>query len=222
MRALLILLPLVISAQDPVPIFGTTVVIPSGLKGDLYFLPPQTMSLPDFSKLQPEGTIYTTALNVPPQHFTFGFPGVTDRVEWFAINYTGRFWVEKPGIYRFRLISDDGSRLYLDGQLIADNDLHHPATARVASLRLAGGLHTIRVPWFQGPRDGVALTLEIAGPGEQPRIFSTDEFKPPADPEKWHYAAPPLDAITDPDLSREVPETIPAPNDSKSGKKRKR
>ena len=74
MRALLILLPLVISAQDPVPIFGTTVVIPSGLKGDLYFLPPHTMSLPDFSKLQPQGTIYTTSLNVPPAALRLRLP----------------------------------------------------------------------------------------------------------------------------------------------------
>jgi hypothetical protein len=31
----------------------------------------------------------------------------------------------------------------------------------------------------------VALVLEVAGPGEQLRVFSTDEFKPPEHPENW-------------------------------------
>ena len=64
-------------------------------------------------------------------------------------------------------------------------------TVRLGSIRLADGRHTIRVPYFQGPRDTVALTLEVAGPGEQPRIFSTDEFKPPPDPETRRFPPEP-------------------------------
>ena len=173
--------------EQSVPTFGTTVVIPSGLRGVIYHIRHNSSRLPKFEKLKPEGTIYTTALNVPPQDFSIGFPGVTQRFEWFAIDYTGRFWIEKPGIYRFSLTSDDGSRLYIDDQLIVDNDGEHPPEKREGSIQLAGGIHRIRVPYFQGRRFQVALVLEIAGPGDGFRVFSTDEFKPPPNPDDWKY-----------------------------------
>ena len=176
------------SAQDaPVPTFGTTVVIPSGLRGQVYFIRHNSKRLPNFEKLKPVGTIYTSALNVPQRAFSQGFPGVTDRFEWFAIDYTGRFWIEHPGSYRFLLTSDDGARLYIDGELVIDNDGIHPPTDKAGSVELAGGIHRIRVAYFQGIRFQVALVLQVAPPGEPFRIFSTDEFKPPSDPGTWRY-----------------------------------
>src|ERR1700683_3571347 len=100
--------------DEPVVKFGTTVVINSGFRGLVYHIRKGSQRLPDFHKLKPAGAIYTSALNVPTQSFRAGFPGVTKRFEWFAIDYTARFWIEKPGAYRFALVSDDGSRLYID------------------------------------------------------------------------------------------------------------
>src|SRR5580692_7912856 len=207
--------------EQPVAVFGTTVVIPSGLRGDIYYLPSNTQTLARLSQLHPQGSIYTTSLNVPPQSFLMGFPGITKRFEWFAIDYTGKFWIEKPGLYRFRLVSDDGAMLYIDGQLIVDNDGVHSTEVRLGSIRLAGGLHTIRVPYFQGPRETVALMLEVAGPGEQPRIFSTDEFKPPPNPESWRFPSPAELPPADPDLARVHPARIPDPEEAKKKKKKK-
>jgi hypothetical protein len=161
------------------------VVVPGGLLGVIYHISPCSKFLPDFPSLDPLGVIYTSTLNVTPRDFREGFPGVTDRYEWFAIDYSGRFWIEKPGLYRFELTSDDGSRLYIDDGLAVDNDGVHPPETRTAALTLAGGIHRIRVSYFQGPRDHVALVLRVAGPGEEWRIFSTDEFKPPPDPATW-------------------------------------
>jgi hypothetical protein len=163
------------------PTFGTTVVIPSGLTGRIYRIKHNTKRLPDFARLKPSGTIYTASLNVPPQDFKQGFPGVMKRFEWFAIDYTGRFWIENPAMYRFVLTSDDGARLYIDNQLVIDNDGQHPPEARECSISLAHGVHRLRISYFQGPRFQVALVLQIAGRGEQLRIFSTDEFRPPPD-----------------------------------------
>jgi len=177
-------------AQEPVPRFGTTVVIPGGLRGVIYHIPHGTSRLPDFTRLKPVGSIYTSSLNVPPQGFRDGFPGVTKRFEWFAIDYTGRFWIEKPGLYTFVLTSDDGARLYIDDQLIIDNDRQHEPEDRTGSLRLARGVHRIRVPYYQGPRLQVALVLEVMPPGETRRIFSTDDFKPPPHPEDWPEEEP--------------------------------
>jgi hypothetical protein len=183
--------------------FGTTVVVPSGLRGDIYFLRPNTYVLPDFDRLEPVGTIWTAALNVPPRHWKDGFPGVTKRNEWFAIDYTGRFWIQKPGPYRFALMSDDGSKLYIDDVIVIDNDCQYPPVLEAATCKLSGGLHRIRVSYFQGPRDCLALVLAVAGPDEDWRIFSTDEFKPPANPDDWKYGDPSeLVAPPNQDLSR--------------------
>jgi hypothetical protein len=195
--------------QPPPPTFGTTVVDPAGLRGDIYLLPHSTLVLPDFRTLKPTGAVYTSTLNVPPQDFRAGFPGVTDRFEWFAIDYNGRFWIEKPGRYIFVLTSDDGARLYIDDQLIADNDGLHQSEDRVCSIRLAGGIHRIRVSYFQGPRFTVALVLRVAGPREQMRIFSTDEFKPPPNPENWRFPATDGGAPPTTDSTPDTDTTIP-------------
>jgi hypothetical protein len=176
--------------QDEVPVFGTTVVLPSGLKGQIYNLKTNTSKLPNFAHLKPVGAIYTSSLNIAPRAFTAGFPGVTDRSEWFAIDYTGRFWIEKPGDYSFELVSDDGSKLYIDDREIIDNDGAHVVQTRDGELNLTGGIHNIRVSYFQGRRYNLALILKVKGPGDAAwKIFSTEDYKPPAHPEDWKFGA---------------------------------
>lgn len=169
--------------------FGTTVVIPGGLRGSVYLIPKGTKVLPDFAsdQVQRVGEVWTNELNILPRHWRSGFPGLTDRFEWFAIDYTGRFWVAQPGRYTFALLSDDGSRLFLDDTPVIDDDCQHPPDLRIAAVRLEGGGHRIRVSYFQGPRDCLALVLAIAGPDHDWRIFDVREFKPPPNPEDWPF-----------------------------------
>ena len=173
------------------PTFGTTVVVPGGLHGNVYFIPKDTTVLPDFESgpVQRVGEIWTETLNIVPRHWRVGFPGLTDRFEWFAVDYNGNFWVDKPGRYTFALLSDDGSRMFIDDIPMIDNDCQHPPDLRVAALKLEGGGHKIRVSYFQGPRDCLALLLAIAGPDQKWRIFSTRDFRPPSNPEDWKYSA---------------------------------
>lgn len=193
MRMLVALaIALAAGAQD-IARFGTTVAIPDGFRGQIYFLRDGANQLPNFRKLKPKGTIYTTSINVPPQQFDQGFPGVSKRFEWFAIDYTARFWVRSPGVHRFILTSDDGSRLWIDDRLVVDNDGVHPAQDRYGDIDLSSGLHRIEVGYFQGPRFGVALVLRVMPPGERWRIFQVDEFKPPADTEIPPDAPAPVD-----------------------------
>lgn len=174
--------------QDEIPVFGTTVVLPSGLKGEVYNLKPNTSKLPNFKHLKSVGVIYTNALNIQPRDFTAGFPGVTDRFEWFAIDYTGRFWIEKPGSYTFKLESDDGAILYIDGREVVDNDGAHVPVWRQGDVMLAGGIHSIRVSYFQGRRYRLALVLQVKGPDDKDfKVFSTEDLKPPAHPEDWKF-----------------------------------
>ena len=171
----------------PITTFGVTVYDSSGLRGDVYLLEPNTASLPEFEKLEPIGAIYASALNIPPRDFQEGFPGVTDRFEWFAIDYTGNFWIERPGRYRFLLASDDGSKLYIDHKLVINNDGIHPIQSKDGTVKLKGGIHRIRISYFQGPRAHLALILAVARPGEKWRIFSTREFRPPDNPDEWKF-----------------------------------
>jgi len=187
MRLILLISAAVLAAGQEPPTFGTTVVVPGGLEGVVYHISKNSQRIPDLRKIKPQGKIYASSLNVPGRDFKEGFPGVTKRLEWFAIEYTGRFWIEKPALYGFALTSDDGSRLFIDDQAIVDNDGLHPPVTKSGIVELSGGIHSIRVQYFQGPRFNVALILEVAIPHEELRVFSTDEFKPPANPEDWKF-----------------------------------
>jgi len=145
--------------------FGTATSDSTSLKGDIYYLPEGTSSLPDFSSLTPVGSIYTRVLDVPQRSFDSGFPGVTDRFEWFAIRYTGEFNVDAEGEYAFRLVSDDGSRLIIDGETVIDNDGQHSSTSVSGSKYLARGRHQVEVDYYQGPRYYVALQFFWTPPG---------------------------------------------------------
>lgn len=179
-------------APEPTAIFGTTVVIPSGLRGLVYHIHHNSKQLPNFDQMKPAGpAIYASSLNLPPQDFKAGFPGVTKRNEWFAIDYTGNFWIAAPGMYTFSLLSDDGAKLYIDDQVVIDNDGLHAPLEKTGAADLAGGVHRIRVSYFQGPKFQIALVLKVSGAGQQMRVFSTDEFKPPPDPGQWRFPAKP-------------------------------
>jgi len=165
--------------------FGTTVVDLSGFQGRVFYLKPGTQKLPNFDHLDPVGSVYTNTLNVWPQHFTEGFPNISDRYEWFGIEYMGKIWIEKAGVYRFSLLSDDGATLRVDDKMVLNNDGMHAAMAVSGGATLTRGAHDVRVDYFQGPRLTVALVLAVAPPGEGWRIFDTTDFKPPKDPAEW-------------------------------------
>jgi len=69
---------------------------------------------------------------------------------WFAMEFDGFIKIEKDNNYVFRLISDDGSRLYIDDQLVINNDGFHGTEARDGELALKEGLHPFKVQFFQG------------------------------------------------------------------------
>ena len=154
-------------------IFGSSQYSQNSLKGDIYELPVNTKVLPNFydPKLKRIGTIWAKELNIPERDFKQGFPGVSDRIEWFAIQYSGRFGVSRPGFYVFRLLSDDGSRLSIDGRLTINNDGLHPPRSVSGSATLNEGGHEIGVEYFQGPRLHIALQLFVTPPGGTETVF---------------------------------------------------
>jgi glucose/arabinose dehydrogenase len=82
----------------------------------------------------------------------------------FAARETGFLKVSTPGRYKLVLRSKDGAKVWLDGALLVNNGGLHPVRARVKSVTLTPGLHTLRVESFANT--GVAaLILSWSGPG---------------------------------------------------------
>ena len=56
--------------------------------------------------------------------------------------------VPTAGEYTFRLTSDDGSRLYIDGNQVIDHDGLHGDTSKDGAVTLTAGVHPLRVDYF--------------------------------------------------------------------------
>lgn len=156
--------------------FGTKDKKDVSIEGKIYFLPDNTEKLPDFRALKSQGSIYTDRWDVPAREFTAGFPGVTNRFEWFALDYIGSIYVPIAGTYAFRLDSDDGSKLYLDGKVVVDNDGQHGMSESSGSVQLTKGDHPFRLSYFQGPATEIGLQLFVTPPGEAEKIFTLQDF----------------------------------------------
>lgn len=147
------------------------------VQGFAYDLPANTDKLPlNFNGMQPTASFWTTAWDIAPRKFDQGFPGVTDRVEWFAIKWEGKVNVHFPGVHTFRTLCDDGCELFIDGHRIVDNDGIHPPRQVSAQVNLAAGEHSIIIEYFQGPRWDIALQIWVTSPGQPERIFTVNDL----------------------------------------------
>jgi hypothetical protein len=131
-------------------------------RGHAYVVPNSTQKIPDLSKLTPFATLFTDSFIIQPQNFSGGFPGALVQEEWFAIRYQGAFEVPTDATYRFKLTSDDGANLYIDGEKILDNDGLHGAKDATASKALKAGKHQLQLDYLQAQKGSVALMLSIA------------------------------------------------------------
>lgn len=73
--------------------------------------------------------------------------------------FEGFIQVPADGLYTFRLTSDDGSKLYVGGKEVVDNDGLHGAVDKSGSIALAMGMHAFRLEWFNAT-GGKELNLE--------------------------------------------------------------
>jgi outer membrane protein OmpA-like peptidoglycan-associated protein len=160
-------------------VFGEKEEHINNFTGTIYYIPENTKKLPDFSKLTPVGKIYTNSLNIDKQDFQEGFPGVSDRYEYFAIDYKGEFYLKDSGAYCFTLGSDDGSKLLIDDSLIINSDYLHELVYFYRCIWLTKGLHKIEVQYFQGPRFSVALVLLYRKwENKSYEVFNLSQFYP--------------------------------------------
>lgn len=101
--------------------------------------------IPNCKKIS-EGTMNTISIEEAPvkDHFAYDF----------------RTFIQIPerGVYRFYTYSDDGSKLFIDGKQVVDNDGGHGARKMEGKIALDKGFHELRVLYFE---DYMGETLEV-------------------------------------------------------------
>jgi hypothetical protein len=84
--------------------------------------------------------------------------------EQFASEVIANVTIANPGAYTFRLISDDGSRLKVDGTTLITHDGTHAATPVDGTVTLDAGYHSLRIDHFEAG-GGQQITLQWKPPG---------------------------------------------------------
>ncbi|MGB8437385.1 MAG: DUF4347 domain-containing protein, partial [Burkholderiales bacterium] len=87
-------------------------------------------------------------------------PGDLDQ---FSIRYIGYIEITTGGTYTFQTGSDDGSKLYVDGTQVVNNDGDHAYQTQSGAIALTAGRHAIVIEFYEngGAED---LTVFYSGP----------------------------------------------------------
>ncbi|MFT5409234.1 MAG: hypothetical protein ACI9NC_001955 [Verrucomicrobiales bacterium] len=130
--------------------------------------------LPDFATLKPVKQGYVKTLDDTVRE---------DRATGYAIRYKGYLRVPADGLYVISAGTSDGSRLYVDGELVAENDGIHSTSQTLYSLALSKGLRAFELEYFKGANDGnsrQSTTAKIAisweGPGFEMRKLAREDL----------------------------------------------
>ncbi len=87
---------------------------------------------------------------------------IPNKAREYGVIFEGYINVNEDAVFEFGLNSDDGSKLYIDDDLLIDNDLKHARFLQSAGANLKKGLHKIKVAYFDvGP--GSILQVFIKG-----------------------------------------------------------
>ena len=85
------------------------------------------------------------------------------RDEYYAFSFEGYINVPENGTYRFYISSDDGSQLFINDQLVVDNDGLHGMVEKSGLVGLEKGNHKIKVAYLQ-KTGGSGLEVSWKGP----------------------------------------------------------
>lgn len=95
--------------------------------------------------------------------------GQATQSEYFAFDFVTTLQIDEAGSYGFKLSSDDGSILYLDGQELVNNDGVHDVKSVSGTTNLTAGAHQLRVGYFQVD-SASALSVEWDPPTDDPDL----------------------------------------------------
>ena len=124
-------------------------------------------SLPNFDqqKIIKQGTVSNFDLVVHQRNYDFG------------VVYDGSIDIATAGTYTFYTASDDGSKLYINGKQIVNNDGLHGKQEKSGTIILAKGKHNIEVRYFERSGQEV-LEVSYAGPGISKKRIPSNVLSP--------------------------------------------
>lgn len=86
---------------------------------------------------------------------------IDNKAREYGLVYTGYIYVDKDAVYEFSLRSNDGSRFFINDELIIENDGRIFLYERSAGVHLKQGFHKIRVSYFDnGPASELNLYIK--------------------------------------------------------------
>ena len=114
-------------------------------------------TLPDFDALGPP---FAVSVSPVVDHPAEPWPlGDGESLDFFACRLTGFLRVPEAGGYAFRVTSDDGFALRIDGVTVAADPAPHVARTRVGRIDLAAGWHPVEILHYEN--DGTEV-LQLA------------------------------------------------------------
>ena len=102
--------------------------------------------------------IDTSAATLKGLASTVSINKIPNKVRQYGLIFDGYIYVNDDANYEFSLYSDDGSKLYIDDELLIDNDLKHARFEISAGADLKRGYHKFKVAYFDG---GPGSTLQV-------------------------------------------------------------
>jgi len=95
-----------------------------------------------------------------------GSPGSGIPTDGFSVRWAGYFFLE-AGRYKFTTETDDGVRLYVDGNLVIDEWHDMGRTPHSVELELASGVHPVRMDYYENLGDAFARLTWVRVPEKE-------------------------------------------------------
>ncbi|HET6883582.1 MAG TPA: trypsin-like peptidase domain-containing protein [Pirellulales bacterium] len=96
----------------------------------------------------------------------------------YAVVFEGYLEIPETGVWTVAVGSDDGSRVFVDGKLAANNDGPHPMQWSIGRERWQKGLHPVRIEFFEATGDEelqFALSRDGSDERLEPKFFHDTE-----------------------------------------------
>ncbi|HNR19661.1 MAG TPA: alpha-L-fucosidase [Bacteroidia bacterium] len=134
-----------------------------GIKFSSYELRPDSVNDIDFVKPVKSGV----AKNISTSQAT--------RLENYGLQFEGYIKIADDAVYSFYLSSDDGSKLWIDNNVVIDNDGMHSDEEKNGSIALKKGYHHFKLAFVQGTGDAV-LNLLFSNGGKSKKVIPPTMF----------------------------------------------
>ncbi|MEM9559975.1 MAG: M12 family metallo-peptidase [Planctomycetota bacterium] len=160
--------------KDPAPV--DSALLSPGLRFEFYQTDGTLTQLPDFDTLTPFSSWIVSQINFPNSSSLAAGSLFSDNV---AALFEGYVFAEQAGVYTFTTSSNEGSRLYVGGQMVVDNDGLHNTRSISGQIGLQAGYHDLRVEYFEATGEASLVVSWEAPSGQFGVIESTSFFNGP-------------------------------------------